>query len=87
MHTFSFLIIANVIAQAHTLRKMYRVRQIYRNLFFCFGPFKNAVCGSFVTTPSTTQKKTMPLHFVHKITIFRRSFKLAITCKILLLNC
>lgn len=33
MHTFSFLIIASVIAQAHTLRKMYRVRQIYRNLF------------------------------------------------------
>ena len=55
--------------------------------FFCFGPFKNAVCGSFVTTTSATQKKTMPLHFVNKITIFRRSFKLAITCKILLLNC
>ena len=55
--------------------------------FFCFGPFNNAICGSFVTTPSTTQKKDNALHFVSKITIFRRSFKLAITCKILLLNC
>lgn len=82
----SFWIIASVIAQAHTLRKMYRVRQIYRNHFLFWSIWKCCL-WEFRHNSEHNAKKDNALHFVNKITIFRRSFQLAITCKILLLNC